>query len=883
MATKKKKEDAKPDYSATDDAVMRDDTLTIEDVKDFVTKARKKKQNWQDIADRSWREIKKRNTFGGLYGGSVIDTNRARRWTKFPLWWSCWQIRQPMTLARLAIPVLKDTQGDDPFGRTACIIGERLTRGILKTFDAFPEFSASNDDFLITNLGWGRVFYRNEMCEEEEKLRLQEAPQPPQQDPNTPPPPIFITPDGQPVDQPEFDDLGPYVLTGKNVSIENEEVYFEAGLYSNLYTDADARRWNKVTRLAFESSYSYREFKKKFGDVGLAKICKSDVDDHKDGKPIITFEYHDKFLREVRWFAETSEDFFQPTEMANINDLEEVDEPESEKRTEEADGNLDNSDLYGLTGFFPCSAPLIINQSTDEFWPTPEYFQIMDITDDVNSIVTRMILLTKAIRCRFFFDASFPILQQLVSETGEGGGIGVPDLERILINNKGNLSTLVAYLPVDQMIEGLKNMYEAFQQRLEMFYNITGISDLIRGQTPQDGTQKTNGEKQLEAKFAVNRFEPYQRKVQEWIKDNYQLLMELALKMFSDQSLDEYITPQTLDKEDQQRYVAALELLRNNKRRRFRVDFETDSTIAINEQWKKKQAIELANTLTKALESTANIAEQHPELAATELKVLKHMIGEFSDGKLFIDEIQDSIEEVIQKVSQPKTPDFNKDQADNELKQHELEINAQKDQYEFSMDDRFRNFELQTKSQIEMAKLNQKANKEHIDQQVAQLQIQIDQGASQEDMRLAVTKLQADIAQGWEDLNIKKATLLQLAQAAGGKAQLEEFQAIIDQRVKGQEISLAEGQQAIDKFRVQMEAMDYHASLQERIATEQRLQQEDGRIEVEHQMAQQAHVADMITQLSEPPKAAPVSIDASKNVHIKLPNPPAKTKPKAKK
>jgi hypothetical protein len=853
------------------------DTITIEDVKAFVSDVKKKREDFLNVADRSWSEIEKRNRKGKLYGGNDLD--RQRRWTKYPLWWSCWKIRQPLVLARLAIPVLKDTQSDnDEYGNTACIIGERLIRGILKTFDCFAEFSASVDDYLVTNFGWGRAFYRRTECVEPEKIMLQvvqqDTPSPieqidPDQNlldenqaPNQPATPIYLAPNGQEIPNPKFDDLGnPYVETGKQITVDNEEVYFEAGLYSNLYVDPDARRWSQVTRLAFESQYSYREFLQKFGQDSLSKISTAEQEQHRTGKPIIVFEYHDKLLKECRWFAETSESFFQPQDMLEVNAsaLSEVGDPV------DAPSEYDNSDLYGLTGFFPCVEPLIANQATKNFWPTPEFFQIQDMLDDLHQIVGRMFLLGKAIRVRFFFDSSIPQLQQLIGETGEGGGLGIPDLAKTLMDSRGDMSALVAYFPVKELIEGLKNMYEAFNQRLDMFYQVTGLSDLIRGQANPD-SDKTFGERQMEGKFALNRIEPMQRKTQEWMKRNYQLLMEMALKCFSDETLDEYITPQTLDDEDKMRYVSALDLLKNNKRSRFRVDFETDSTLSINENYKRAQAIETANTITKMMESVAKTAEQQPELAATELKIAKHVIGELTDGKLFIDEVQDSIEQVIEKVSAPQQPEFNPDEA-------AAQFNMQK----LSLDDRFRNIELQTNTQLEMAKLQSEEQRDAIANQLEQIKMQIDSGAKQSDLQVAVAKLQADIAQGWEALNLKKEEMLQVAQKEGGKQALDAFRAQIEARVRSQELTLAQAAQELEAYRIKLEAGDFHASLQERVATEMRLQDE-------HQMNKQAHAVDVVARLAdamkpEPPKPAPVSVDKSTTIQLKLPD-SKPTKPK---
>lgn len=854
---------------ALDQQVADNESITIAEVKQFITDCKKKQKDYLNVANRSWAEIKKRGKGGQLYGGNDLFKRRA---TRFPLWWSCWKIRQPITLARLAIPVVKDTQGDDPIGRTACVIGERLTRGILKTFEALPEFSASNDDFLVTNFGWGRGFYRTCESVEDEKLRLQMVQQPapePQIGPDgqrieaPPMPPIFLDPQGQQVSGDILeDDLGPYILTGQKVSIDHEEVYFEAGLYSNLLVDPDAIRWSKVNRLAFEYQYSYRDFKEKFGKNALQMIAQGDIEEHKSGKPIVVYEYWDKYLRECRYLAENSEDFFQPLDMAAVNDadLKEVKEEPGEKERPD----YDNSDIYGLSGFFPCTEPLIMNASTDEFWPTPEYFQVCDIIDDIHTIVRRMVLLTKAIRIRFLFDSSVKELQGLIQETEEAGAIGVPNLTQALMGEKGNLRALVAYFPVDEMITGLQNMYTAFEQRLNMFYQITGLSDLLRGQTSD--VEKTYGERQLEGKFALNRIEPFQRKVQEWMKDNYQLLMEMALKMFSDKSLDEYITPQTLDPEDKQRYVAALDLLKANKRSRFRIDFETDSTVQINEQWKKKQAVELANTLTKAMESTAQVAETQPELAKTELKVLKHLIGEFSDGKLFVDEIQDSIQEVIDQAMQPKQPEPNIDLE-------KLKMEGQR----LGAENQFKQMQMQLEINLEYAKLQQKAQQDNITNQLKQLQMSIDNGASQADMQLAVTALQADIAQGWENLNISKQKLLSDVQKEVGKKEMEQMKIILDARVKAQEMSLGEAQLSLEAFRAQLEQQESKSSLDERWATERRLQEEHG---VNVEAKQIDSVATLLDAVKpEPEKAAPISIDLSKTLHVK----PAAEKAKKKK
>lgn len=886
---RKSKKQAKTDNTALNKQVMSDAKITIADVKQFISDATKYQEDYRLVADRSWAEIEKRGKDGKLFGGN--DLYRTKRWTRFPLWWSCLKIRQPLTLARLPIPILKDTQGDDPFGRTACVIGERFVRSILKTFEPFPEFASANDDFLVTNFGWGRPFYRMVECEKPEKIRLQMIqPQPPapdpSQDPNAqpqgpesappqeqapPPPPMFLTPDGQMVDPSKVqdDDLGPYLLTGADVTVEEEEVYWEAGLYADLLVDPDIRKWNKVSKLAFRYQSSYREFREKFGQAGLDTLSIAEIDEHKKGKPIIWFEYWDKFLREVYYCADNAGDFIQPLAMieASTDELKKV-KPNSKDKTEEP--VLDNSDLYGLSGFFPCTEPLSMNQSTKQFWPTPEYFQVQDMIDYVHECVGRMVQLSKAVRVRFFFDSSVTELKTLIGENwamGEGTGIGIPDLETTLMNAKGNLSNLVAYFPVEELLKGLETQYGNFQRGLDMFYQITGLSDLIRGQTNPD-SDKTFGERQMEGKYALNRIEPFQNKVQEWIKDQYQLMMEMGFKMFRSDTVDEYVTPQTLDEEDKQRYIPSLELLKDNKRRRFRMDFETDSTIAINEEWKKSKAIETANVISKMIESTANVVKETPEIGAVELKLMQHVVGDLVDGKLFIDEIQEAIQEAIDKAKEPKDPE-------PDAAMERVKLDGQIQGTKLANDDKFRMIQLQTSTQLEYAKLQQKSQQDQITNQLKQIQMQIDQGASQEDLQLAVTKLQADIAQGWEELSLKKEALLSNIQAIVGKKEMDSMRLMLDQRVAAQEMTLAEAEQALRAFQVQLEASDHKSSLDERWATEKRLQEEHG---VNIEAAQVESITKLIDAVKpEPVKAPPISIDLSKTLHVK-PQTPSKPK-----
>ena len=789
--------------------------LTLAEVKEFISAAEKAREDFLSLADQSWNEVQKKNDRGNLRALSP------RKSSRFQLWWMAWKIRQPIVWARMAVPMLKDTQGDDPIGRTACILGERLARSILKTFEPFSEFGAAVDDFLVTDFGHGRWFYRVTECLEAEKVRvsaMQIPVEPVEGQPPAPPQIVYVGPDGAPLD-PETqileDENGPYYLTGEEISVENEEVYFEAMPYNGLLVDPDAPRWQKVKRLAFKYEYTFRDFITEFGREALETVSHENVELHKSGKSIICYEYYDKVLRETRWFSDTGNDWIQPKRVQEAGGVE---------KTKTKDGRVkrkyENSDLYKLGECFPCAEPLTENASTLEFWPIPEYFQVKDILDDVHRITYRMMLLTRAIRVRFLYDATLSELDVLVKDAGEGDGIKVANLQRAMMGGEGQLDLrkCVAYFPIAELIQGLENMYKAFQQRLEMFYQMTGLSDLIRGNT-EGGVQKTYGERQMEGKFALNRTATRQQKIQDWVKNNLEVGMEMALKLFSDKTLDDYITPATLDPKDKQRYVEALELLKNNKRRRFRVEFQTDATAAISADWKRRQATELANTLTKALESVANIANTQPEIAETELKVMKHLIGEFADGKQFIDEIQSDIEEVLKKSLASKGEEGPSPQA---IELQKLKVDGQYKQGQTQL----QHLKIQMQAKIEFAKIAQKERIEGLRAHLEEIKIGIENGAEQVELASLVEKTQNEIAQGWKDLELKEQALLANISNELSSAELAQFKTLLDARVKGHELTLEEADRELEQYKVLMEERNQQLVIAERVATEERLQEE---------------------------------------------------------
>jgi len=168
---------------------------------------------------------------------------------------------------------------------------------------------------------------------------------------------------------------------------------------------------------------------------------------------------------------------------------------------------------------------------------------------------------------------------------------------------------------------------------------------------------------------------------------------------------------------------------------------------------------------------------------------------------------------------------------------------------------------MQANSQIEFAKLQQKERTDATKLQLEQFGLMIKQGADQASLQAKFEEIQAKIELGYQELGLKKEALMAQLQTEMSKKELETFRAMLDARVADHTMSLDESQQQLEAFSRQVEARDHELSLQERVATEQRLQEE-------HQINQVTRLAD--TLKVEAPKQAPINlrIDASKSLKL---------------
>ncbi len=103
-------------------------------------------------------------------------------------------------------------------------------------------------------------------------------------------------------------------------------------------------------------------------------------------------------------------------------------------------------------------------------------------------------------------------------------------------------------------------------------------------------------------------------------------------------------------------FAQAVHLLRNDKMRSFRVDIETDSTIALDESESKQDAVQFTEAMGNMFQQVMPIVQQAPYMATLAGEMLLFVARRFKAGRTLEGTIEQAVAQGIEASKQPKGP-----------------------------------------------------------------------------------------------------------------------------------------------------------------------------------------------------------------------------------
>lgn len=615
---------------------------------------------------------------------------------RFNILWSNVQTLHPAIYANPPTPNIdRRFQDDDDLGRYSALVLERAVSYYVKddTFDKIMKQTTL--DRLLP--GRGTVWVR--YC------------------------PVFSEPT-------QVTDDAQDEVEEETATLLNEDVVVDYVHWTDFGHTAFARTWQEVDAVWRRVYMGRKELKKRFGDeVGAAvpldgKVPdKNSIGDSTVGTKAVVYEIWCKSSGKAYWVNKSYPEI-----------LDEVEDP------------------LGLKDFFPCPEPLYATLVNDDLVATADFLLYQDQAAELDYTTARISAIIKAVRVAGVYDAAAEGIDRLLSEGTDNKLIPVQQWAA-LGGGKG-MDGVISFFPLDQIVGTLKSLFEARDRIKQDLYEITGISDIVRGAT---NASETATAQQIKGQFATLRLDNQQKDVARFSRDLVRLMTEViakhfdmetikqvsAIKLLTEQEKQGILQQQQMQQEQdavaQQQGLPAPEpqpipenieelmempsweqvesIIRDDTARSFRIDIETDSTIKTDQENEKQSRIEFLGAVSQFMQQAISVP---PELRNLSMELLMFGVRGFKVSR----ELETSFESAMDKIRkaeknpqpQPPSPEEQKAQAEQQRTQAEMQIQQMQSQAKMQ--------EIQAKMQADQLKSQTDMQLKQLDVELKRMDIQ---------------------------------------------------------------------------------------------------------------------------------------------------------------
>jgi len=336
----------------------------------------------------------------------------------------------------------------------------------------------------------------------------------------------------------------------------------------------------------------------------------------------------------------------------------------------------ERDDPLGLEEFFPCPRPLWATLTNETLVPIPDFTLYQDQANELDILADRKDGLIKALQVKGVYDASETALARIFTE-GENNTL-LPVKNWQAFSEKMGLKGAIDIVDIIPIAQALEHCYKAERSVKADIYEITGISDIIRGNTEASETATAQ---QIKGQYASLRLKQYQEEVSLYATQILQIKAQIICKKYDPKTILQISAADQLSEHDKQLIPKAMELLigvdrwvsfmqgmpapegikESNVLRSFRIEIAADTLVYMDEQAEKESRIEFLTAVGTFLEKGGLILAQTPQpaqgpVSGLLMEMLKFGAGAFKVGKAIEGIIDETAEKLKQIASQPPAP-----------------------------------------------------------------------------------------------------------------------------------------------------------------------------------------------------------------------------------
>jgi hypothetical protein len=341
-------------------------------------------------------------------------------------------------------------------------------------------------------------------------------------------------------------------------------------------------------------------------------------------------------------------------------------------------------DPLQLEQFFPVPKPLMPLRQRRGFVPLCPYDVYRPLVVELDRITQRINALIAQLRVRGIYDSRLKGMFELLRDCADGEYIAADDATQFA-TGAGGLDKSIAHWPMAEIVGALQQLYVQREQTKQTIYEVTGLSDVLRGAT---NPNETLGAQQLKAQVGSQRLSKRQNSVADFCRDVFRMMTEILCNHFTPEMLSMMtgiqVQPQTM------------ELLRNDMTRGYRIDIETDSTIRADVARSQEQMSLFLQGTAQYAQSMAAVLQLEPGAKAPIVQIYAAFARQFKLGK----SAEDALEQMIEAAGQPEEPKPSPEAEKIKLDQQRMEMQAQMDQQKQQADMAKMQAELEMKREL---------------------------------------------------------------------------------------------------------------------------------------------------------------------------------------
>tara|TARA_R100001082_G_scaffold44580_3_gene23778 strand:- start:3767 stop:5782 length:2016 start_codon:yes stop_codon:yes gene_type:complete len=605
-----------------------------------------------------------------------VDRSTSGFSSRFNILWANTEIMLPAIYGSTPIPEVRRRYGDaDPVGRQTAEVLERALKYVIDAYDFDSRMVKATQDYLLPGRGVTRVRYVPEFRSRRQEVSL-------------------FSPMGEELEIPENaleDDEGYYT--------EEEEKYYEEVVCEHVHWEdfrrGAGRAWDEVEWIAFRHLMTKDDLIEEFGATRAEKVnmnYESDEYGDDDGDAMkrgVVWEVWDKVDRVVCWIA------------PSFN--------EEALRMDE--------DPLGLEGFFPIPEPIMSISTTNSLIPVPEYNMYKDQAEELDLITHRINRIIGGMKLRGVFDSSVPEFDRLF---GEDDNAMIPSQNGGIALQNGGMDKAIWMLPIGQHAQILQNLYIQRDQVKQIIFEVMGIADIMRGSSKASETAQAQS---IKAQYGSQRMSRRMKDVEKFARNLLRLKAEIIAEHFSPESIQAMtgvqVTPEMM------------QLMRDEGARSFRIDIETNSTIAPEVAEDKRALNDLLQGIASSVTAItpavqAGILPMDSAKAIIMAALRKFKMGRMVEEALDQGEMQQQQQPQQQQQDPAEQAKAMEVQAKQQNEQMRLQLEAQRIEIE--------KMKLQMNMQLEQQKLQQEQD---LETQEMETRLRIQREKSETDLEKA--------------------------------------------------------------------------------------------------------------------------------------------------